>query len=171
MQGPVARCGSPVAPSMSAQSLPPPLSAHHTPAFIQPRSTPSSAGLQAASHTVSPYTQTPRPNTAHTTSPHAFETTVIPRAPLLLGRRPPRRNRTLAVTDASGTTVSTTTYSPRWDDSHAPHTHTMVLRAERPIVRVEHSSMRTIETRNTENLFGLWSGECASAPATVVRIH
>jgi hypothetical protein len=41
-------------------------------------------------------------------------------------------------------------------------THTalkMPLRAERPIVRVEHSSMRTIETRSTENLFGLWSGE------------
>jgi hypothetical protein len=35
----------------------------------------------------------------------------------------------------------------------------MPLHAERPIVRVEHSSMRTIETRNTENLFGLWSGE------------
>jgi hypothetical protein len=34
----------------------------------------------------------------------------------------------------------------------------MPLHAERPIVRVEHSSMRTIETRNTENLFGLWSG-------------
>ncbi|RYN70129.1 hypothetical protein AA0119_g13699, partial [Alternaria tenuissima] len=33
----------------------------------------------------------------------------------------------------------------------------MPLRAERPIVRVEHSSMRTIETRSTENLFGLWS--------------
>lgn len=35
----------------------------------------------------------------------------------------------------------------------------MVLHAERPIVRVEHSSIRTIETRNMENLFGLWSGE------------
>lgn len=35
----------------------------------------------------------------------------------------------------------------------------MPLRAERPIVRVEPSSMRTIETSSTENLFGLWSGE------------
>jgi hypothetical protein len=40
-----------------------------------------------------------------------------------------------------------------------PTTRAMPLRAERPIVRVEHSSMRTIETRSTENLFGLWSGE------------
>lgn len=36
---------------------------------------------------------------------------------------------------------------------------TMPLRADLPIVRVEHSSMHTIETRNPENLFGLWSGE------------
>jgi hypothetical protein len=35
----------------------------------------------------------------------------------------------------------------------------MPLRAELPIVRVEHGSMHTIETRNPENLFGLWSGE------------
>ncbi|KAJ4376345.1 hypothetical protein N0V83_001628 [Neocucurbitaria cava] len=41
----------------------------------------------------------------------------------------------------------------------------MVLRAERPIVRVEHSSMRTIETRNTENLFGLWSVFARCSPA------
>lgn len=34
----------------------------------------------------------------------------------------------------------------------------MPLHASLPIVRVEHSSIRTIETRNTENLFGLWSG-------------
>ncbi|KAF1850397.1 DUF1752-domain-containing protein [Cucurbitaria berberidis CBS 394.84] len=41
----------------------------------------------------------------------------------------------------------------------------MVLRAEHPIVRVEHSSMRTIETRNTENLFGLWSVFARCSPA------
>ncbi|CAO2658385.1 Nn.00g061080.m01.CDS01 [Neocucurbitaria sp. VM-36] len=41
----------------------------------------------------------------------------------------------------------------------------MVLRAERPIVRVEHSSMRTIETRDTENLFGLWSVFARCSPA------
>ncbi|CAI6331983.1 unnamed protein product [Periconia digitata] len=33
----------------------------------------------------------------------------------------------------------------------------MPLHADRPIVRVEHDSMRSIETRNPENLFGLWS--------------
>ncbi|KAF1953253.1 DUF1752-domain-containing protein [Byssothecium circinans] len=33
----------------------------------------------------------------------------------------------------------------------------MPLHSERPIVRVEHESMRTIETRNPENLYGLWS--------------
>ncbi|KAH8695809.1 hypothetical protein GQ44DRAFT_634561 [Phaeosphaeriaceae sp. PMI808] len=33
----------------------------------------------------------------------------------------------------------------------------MPLHSEHPIVRIEHSSMRTIETRDTENLFGLWS--------------
>lgn len=36
----------------------------------------------------------------------------------------------------------------------------MPLRADLPIVRVEHGSMHSIETRNPENLFGLWSGEC-----------
>ncbi|KAI4950249.1 hypothetical protein J4E91_004905 [Alternaria rosae] len=41
----------------------------------------------------------------------------------------------------------------------------MPLRAERPIVRVEHSSMRTIETRSTENLFGLWSVFARCSPA------
>ncbi|OAK96669.1 DUF1752-domain-containing protein [Phaeosphaeriaceae sp. SRC1lsM3a] len=41
----------------------------------------------------------------------------------------------------------------------------MPLHAERPIVRVEHSSMRTIETRNTENLFGLWSVFARCSPA------
>jgi hypothetical protein len=35
----------------------------------------------------------------------------------------------------------------------------MPLRAERPIVRVEHSSLCTIEIRNTEIPIGLWSGE------------
>ncbi|PVH93977.1 DUF1752-domain-containing protein [Periconia macrospinosa] len=33
----------------------------------------------------------------------------------------------------------------------------MPLHADRPIVRVEHDSMRSIEIRNPENLFGLWS--------------
>ncbi|KAI8931542.1 hypothetical protein NX059_011197 [Plenodomus lindquistii] len=41
----------------------------------------------------------------------------------------------------------------------------MPLHSERPIVRVEHSSMRTIETRNTENLFGLWSVFARCSPA------
>ncbi|KAF2025573.1 DUF1752-domain-containing protein [Setomelanomma holmii] len=41
----------------------------------------------------------------------------------------------------------------------------MPLHAARPIVRVEHSSMRTIETRNTENLFGLWSVFARCSPA------
>ncbi|KAF2009506.1 DUF1752-domain-containing protein [Aaosphaeria arxii CBS 175.79] len=41
----------------------------------------------------------------------------------------------------------------------------MPLHAERPIVRVEPGSMHTIETRNPENLFGLWSvfSKCAIA--------
>ncbi|OSS47142.1 hypothetical protein B5807_09912 [Epicoccum nigrum] len=41
----------------------------------------------------------------------------------------------------------------------------MPLRAELPIVRVEHSSMHTIETRNPENLFGLWSVFSKCSPA------
>ncbi|CBX96130.1 hypothetical protein IAQ61_001308 [Plenodomus lingam] len=41
----------------------------------------------------------------------------------------------------------------------------MPLHSERPIVRVEHSSIRTIETRNTENLFGLWSVFARCSPA------
>ncbi|EMD88705.1 hypothetical protein COCC4DRAFT_23327 [Bipolaris maydis ATCC 48331] len=41
----------------------------------------------------------------------------------------------------------------------------MPLRAERPIVRVEPSSMRTIETSSTENLFGLWSVFARCSPA------
>ncbi|KAF1945139.1 DUF1752-domain-containing protein [Clathrospora elynae] len=41
----------------------------------------------------------------------------------------------------------------------------MPLHAERPIVRVEHSSMHTIETRNAENLFGLWSVFARCSPA------
>ncbi|KAF3036526.1 hypothetical protein E8E11_003332 [Didymella keratinophila] len=41
----------------------------------------------------------------------------------------------------------------------------MPLRAELPIVRVEHGSMHTIETRNPENLFGLWSVFSKCSPA------
>ncbi|KAF1351533.1 DUF1752-domain-containing protein [Lizonia empirigonia] len=41
----------------------------------------------------------------------------------------------------------------------------MPLRADLPIVRVEHSSMHTIETRNPENLFGLWSVFSKCSPA------
>jgi len=44
----------------------------------------------------------------------------------------------------------------------------MPFRSENPIVRVEPSSMHTIDTRNAENLFGLWSGEslCCAARRT-----
>ncbi|KAF1969994.1 DUF1752-domain-containing protein [Bimuria novae-zelandiae CBS 107.79] len=41
----------------------------------------------------------------------------------------------------------------------------MPLHAALPIVRVEHGSMHTIETRNTENLFGLWSVFSKCSPA------
>ncbi|KAF3032086.1 hypothetical protein E8E12_003027 [Didymella heteroderae] len=41
----------------------------------------------------------------------------------------------------------------------------MPLRAKLPIVRVEHGSMHTIETRNPENLFGLWSVFSKCSPA------
>ncbi|KAF2276496.1 DUF1752-domain-containing protein [Westerdykella ornata] len=41
----------------------------------------------------------------------------------------------------------------------------MPLHAERPIVRVEPGSMHTIETRNPENLFGLWSVFSKCSPA------
>ncbi|KAJ4321461.1 hypothetical protein N0V94_002894 [Neodidymelliopsis sp. IMI 364377] len=41
----------------------------------------------------------------------------------------------------------------------------MPLRADLPIVRVEHGSMHTIETRNPENLFGLWSVFSKCSPA------
>lgn len=41
----------------------------------------------------------------------------------------------------------------------------MPLHAEQPIMRVEHGSMRTIETRNPENLFGLWSVFARCSPA------
>ncbi|KAF2680841.1 DUF1752-domain-containing protein [Lentithecium fluviatile CBS 122367] len=41
----------------------------------------------------------------------------------------------------------------------------MPLHAERPVMRVEHGSMRTIETRNPENLFGLWSVFARCSPA------
>jgi hypothetical protein len=41
----------------------------------------------------------------------------------------------------------------------------MPLRSELPIVRVEHGSMHTIETRNAENLFGLWSVFSKCSPA------
>lgn len=50
----------------------------------------------------------------------------------------------------------------------APRTN-MPLHAARPIVRVEHSSMHTIETRNAENLFGLWTGTCAPRFAALFR--
>lgn len=43
----------------------------------------------------------------------------------------------------------------------------MPLRTERPIVGVVPGSMHTIETRNPENLFGLWSGECCPLPAVL----
>lgn len=35
----------------------------------------------------------------------------------------------------------------------------MPLRAKLPVVRFEHGSIHTIETRNPENILGLWSGE------------
>ncbi|KAJ4349385.1 uncharacterized protein N0V89_008000 [Didymosphaeria variabile] len=41
----------------------------------------------------------------------------------------------------------------------------MPLHATRPIVRVEHGSVHTIETRNAENLFGLWSVFKQCSPA------
>ncbi|KAF2472470.1 DUF1752-domain-containing protein [Lindgomyces ingoldianus] len=41
----------------------------------------------------------------------------------------------------------------------------MPLHTERPIVRVEPGSMHTIETRNPENLFGLWSVFSKCSPA------
>ncbi|EOA88288.1 hypothetical protein ACJQWK_01954 [Exserohilum turcicum] len=41
----------------------------------------------------------------------------------------------------------------------------MPLHTQQPIVRVEPSSMRTIETRSTENLFGLWSVFARCSPA------
>ncbi|KAL1610780.1 hypothetical protein SLS60_002451 [Paraconiothyrium brasiliense] len=41
----------------------------------------------------------------------------------------------------------------------------MPLHAARPIVRVEHGSVHTIETRNPENLFGLWSVFKQCSPA------
>ncbi|ORX99617.1 hypothetical protein BCR34DRAFT_495234 [Clohesyomyces aquaticus] len=41
----------------------------------------------------------------------------------------------------------------------------MPLVSERPIVRVEPGSMHTIETRNPENLFGLWSVFSKCSPA------
>ncbi|KAF2181048.1 DUF1752-domain-containing protein [Zopfia rhizophila CBS 207.26] len=41
----------------------------------------------------------------------------------------------------------------------------MPLRTERPIVRVEPGSMHAIETRNPENLFGLWSVFSKCSPA------
>lgn len=54
------------------------------------------------------------------------------------------------------------------DESGLPPPHpsiaAMPLHAERPIVRVEHGSMRTIETRNVENLHGLWTGKSCRCP-------
>ncbi|KAJ4298974.1 hypothetical protein N0V90_004218 [Kalmusia sp. IMI 367209] len=41
----------------------------------------------------------------------------------------------------------------------------MPLHASLPIVRIEHGSMHTIETRNAENLFGLWSVFSKCSPA------
>ncbi|KAF2741872.1 DUF1752-domain-containing protein [Sporormia fimetaria CBS 119925] len=41
----------------------------------------------------------------------------------------------------------------------------MPLHSERPVVRVEPSSMRTVETRDPENLFGLWSVFSRLTPA------
>lgn len=45
--------------------------------------------------------------------------------------------------------------------SEAPPAATMPLRTEHPIVRVETGSIHTIETRDHQNLFGLWSGTSA----------
>jgi hypothetical protein len=109
-----------------------------------PRPLPSTPSL--------PYPPDTHTNTStYTLHAHVAVTAVVPPA-LSAGCCSPT-SLALAVTDPSGS-------PPPYPRTPSPHALTMPLHAERPIVRVEHSSMRTIETRNTENLFGLWSGMC-----------
>ncbi|OAG00163.1 DUF1752-domain-containing protein [Paraphaeosphaeria sporulosa] len=115
----------------------------------------------------------PRPRTTHRTSTLA--------ASLLYVRRRPVAARRLIVEPAADRPDAITSPSTKADapapDQHstsyctctpptatAPHAN-MPLHAARPIVRVEHGSMHTIETRNAENLFGLWSVFKQCSPA------
>jgi hypothetical protein len=114
--------------------------------------------------------------TSHRCSTHRRRLHPAPQCPLLYVRRRPVAARRSTVQPAADVLDAIALTKPdvllHHHHHHRPRSQlppilpataaalhpTMPLHAARPIVRVEHGSMHTIETRNAENLFGLWSG-------------
>lgn len=149
----------------------------HPPArCIHTYRTVSAATATATAAAPRPPLHSPLP-TAHRCSTHRRRLHPAPQCPLLYVRRRPVAARRSTVQPAADVLDAIALTKPDVLLHHHHHHHrprsqlppilpataaalhpTMPLHAARPIVRVEHGSMHTIETRNAENLFGLWSG-------------